>query len=58
MTAGQPALPVQVTHRAHHGGVGDFPLNAPARIQLEVGKPLTAPTSITWPNGLQAASWP
>jgi len=30
----------------------DIPLNAHAQIQLEVGKPLVAPVTITFPNGL------
>ncbi len=30
----------------------DVPLTAHAQIQLEVGTPLVAPESITWPNGL------
>ena len=38
--------------RAYQGNPRDIPLNAHAQIQLMVGKPLTAPTSITWPKGL------
>ena len=34
------------------GNPRDIPLNAHAQIQLEVGKPLIAPVSITFPNGL------
>ena len=34
------------------GNPRDIPLTAHAQIQLEVGKPLVAPTSITWPSGL------
>ncbi len=30
----------------------DIPLNAHAQIQLEVGRPLVAPVTITFPNGL------
>jgi hypothetical protein len=30
----------------------DIPLNSHAQIQLEVGKPLVAPETITWPSGL------
>jgi hypothetical protein len=38
--------------RAYQGNPRDIPLNAHAQIQLEVGKPLIGPTSITWPSGL------
>jgi hypothetical protein len=34
------------------GNPRDIPLNKHAQIQLEVGKPLVAPESITFPNGL------
>jgi len=34
------------------GNPRDVPLNAHAQIQLEVGKPLIAPQTITFPNGL------
>ena len=34
------------------GNPRDIPLTAHAQIQLEVGKPLVAPESITWPSGL------
>jgi hypothetical protein len=30
----------------------NIPLTAHAQIQLEVGTPLVAPVSITWPSGL------
>ena len=30
----------------------DIPLNAHAQIQLEIGKPLVAPVTITFPTGL------
>jgi hypothetical protein len=60
---GQPLGPGQVgparghvtaiyNGRAYQGDPRDIPLNAHAQIQLEVGKPLIAPTSITWPKGL------
>ena len=60
---GQPLGPGQVgparghvtaiyNGRAFQGNPRDIPLNAHAQIQLEVGKPLIAPTSITWPSGL------
>lgn len=38
--------------RAYRGNPRDIPLAAHAQIQLEVGSPLVAPTSITWPSGL------
>jgi hypothetical protein len=34
------------------GNPRSIPLTAHARIQLEVGKPLVGPVSITWPSGL------
>jgi hypothetical protein len=60
---GQPLGPGQVgparghvtaiyNGRAYQGNPRDIPLNAHAQIQLEVGKPLIGPTSITWPGGL------
>ena len=60
---GQPLGPGQVgparghvtaiyNGRAYQGNPRDIPLNAHAQIQLEVGKPLIGPTSITWPSGL------
>ncbi len=60
---GQPLGPGQVgparghvtaiyNGRAYQGNPRDIPLNAHAQIQLEVGKPLIAPTSISWPSGL------
>jgi hypothetical protein len=38
--------------RAYQGNPRDLPLTAHAQIQLEVGRPLIAPASITWPPGL------
>jgi hypothetical protein len=38
--------------KAYQGNPRDVPLNAHAQIQLEVGKPLIAPESITWPGTL------
>jgi hypothetical protein len=38
--------------KAFTGNPRDIPLIAHAQIQLEVGKPLVAPESITWPSGL------
>jgi len=38
--------------RVHLGNPRDIPLAAHAQIQLEVGTPLVAPVSITWPGGL------
>ena len=60
---GQPLGPGQVgpakgrvtviyNGQAYQGDPRDVPLAAHAQIQLEVGAPLIAPTSITWPNGL------
>ena len=60
---GQPLGPGQVgparghvtaiyNGRAYQGNPRDIPLNAHAQIQLEVGKPLIAPLSITWPRGI------
>jgi hypothetical protein len=60
---GQPLGPNQVgpvhghvtalyNGKAYHGNPRDIPLNAHAQLQLEVGTPLIAPTSITWPTGL------
>ena len=60
---GQPLGPGQVgparghvtaiyNGQAYQGNPRDIPLNAHAQIQLEVGKPLIGPTSITWPSGL------
>jgi hypothetical protein len=60
---GQPLGPNQVGPAAGHvtaiyngqvyqGNPRNIPLNAHAQIQLEVGKPLVAPESITWPSGL------
>jgi hypothetical protein len=36
----------------YEGNPRDIPLNAHAQIQLEVGKPLVTPVTITFPNGL------
>ena len=60
---GQPLGPGQVgpatgpvvaiyNGRRYEGNPRDIPLNAHAQIQLEVGKPLVAPVTITFPNGL------
>jgi type II secretory pathway pseudopilin PulG len=38
--------------KVYRGNPRNIPLNAHAQIQLEVGKPLVAPESITFPNGL------
>ena len=38
--------------RVYLGNPRDIPLAAHAQIQLEVGTPLIAPVSITWPSGL------
>jgi hypothetical protein len=38
--------------KLYQGNPRDIPLNAHAQIQLEVGTPLVAPGSITWPSGL------
>ena len=60
---GQPLGPDQVgpekghvtvlyNGKVYRGNPRDIPLNAHAQIQLEVGTPLIAPESITWPSGL------
>jgi hypothetical protein len=60
---GQPLGPEQVgpasghviaiyNSRLYQGNPRDIPLTAHAQIQLEVGTPLIAPVSITWPSGL------
>jgi len=60
---GQPLGPNQVGPATGHvtaiyngqvylGNPRNIPLNAHAQIQLEVGKPLVAPESITWLSGL------
>jgi hypothetical protein len=60
---GQPLGPGQVGPATGHvtaiyngqvyqGDPRDIPLTARAQIQLEVGTPLVAPVSITWPGGL------
>jgi hypothetical protein len=36
----------------YRGNPRSIPLTAHAQIQLEVGGPLVAPVSITWPGGL------
>jgi hypothetical protein len=36
----------------YRGNPRDIPLNKHAQIQLEVGTPLVAPESISWPSGL------
>jgi hypothetical protein len=38
--------------RLYQGNPRDIPLTRHASIQLEVGRPLVAPESITWPSGL------
>jgi len=38
--------------KVYHGDPRDIPLTKHAQIQLEVGTPLVAPGSITWPSGL------
>jgi hypothetical protein len=38
--------------RAYTGSPRDIPLAAHAQIQLDVGQPLVAPLSITFPSGL------
>jgi hypothetical protein len=38
--------------QVYQGNPRTLPLTAHAEIQLEVGKPLVAPESITWPSGL------
>ena len=38
--------------KLYHGNPRDIPLNAHAQIQLEVGKPLIAQQTITFPSGL------
>jgi hypothetical protein len=38
--------------RAYTGSPRDIPLTAHAQIQLDVGRPLVAPVSITFPSGL------
>jgi hypothetical protein len=38
--------------KLYEGNPRDIPLNSHAQIQLEVGKPLVAPETITFPNGL------
>jgi hypothetical protein len=60
---GQPLGPSQVgpvkghvvaiyNGKLYQGDPRDIPLNAHAQIQLEIGTPLVAPVSITWPKGL------
>jgi hypothetical protein len=38
--------------QVYHGDPRDIPLTAHAQIQLQVGTPLVAPESISWPGGL------
>jgi hypothetical protein len=38
--------------QVYRGNPRDIPLNAHAQIQLQVGTPLVAPVSITWPSDL------
>jgi hypothetical protein len=60
---GQPLGPDQVgpvrgpvtaiyNHQVYRGNPRNIPLEKHAQIQLEVGKPLVSPASITFPNGL------
>jgi hypothetical protein len=60
---GQPLGPGQVgsarghvtaiyNGKAYQGNPRDIPLTKHAQIQLQVGTPLVAPESISWPNGL------
>lgn len=60
---GQPLGPGQVgparghltaiyNGQVYQGNPRDIPLTAHAQIQLEIGTPLIAPLSITWPSGL------
>jgi hypothetical protein len=60
---GQPLGPRQVGQdkgavtaiyngKVYRGNPRDIPLSKHAQIQLEVGRPLVAPESITWPSGL------
>ena len=60
---GQPLGPSQVgpakghvtviyNHKVYHGNPRDIPITKHAQIQLQVGTPLVAPGSITWPSGL------
>jgi hypothetical protein len=60
---GQPLGPSQIgpvtghvtalyNGQVYRGNPRDIPLNAHAQIQLEIGTPLIAPVSITWPSGL------
>jgi hypothetical protein len=60
---GQPLGPNQVgparghvtaiyNGQVYQGNPRNIPLSAHAQIQLEVGRPLVAPESITWPSGL------
>jgi hypothetical protein len=38
--------------QVYQGNPSDIPLNAHAQIQLEIGTPLVAPETISFPNGL------
>ncbi len=38
--------------QVYRGNPRDIPLNAHARVQLEIGTPLIAPVAVTWPSGL------
>ena len=60
---GQPLGPSQVgpakghvtaiyNGKVYEGNPRDIPIKADAQIQLQVGTPLVAPESITWPSGL------
>jgi len=51
---GPAAGPVTAIYNArrYQGNPRDIPLNAHAQIQLEVGRPLVAPLTITFPSGI------
>lgn len=53
-TVGSATGPVVALYngQVYQGNPRDIPLNAHAQIQLEVGTPLVAPDTITFPNGL------
>jgi hypothetical protein len=38
--------------KLYHGNPRDIPLTAHAQIQLDIGRPLVAPVTITFANGL------
>jgi hypothetical protein len=49
---GRAWLAVSYNGQVYRGNPRDIPLTAHAQIQLEVGRPLIAPASISWPSGL------